>query len=133
MQSFPAFVPLDGRRVVVIGEGPAADAKARLFEGSPAELSRAPDAASADLTGAALVFVALEDADARIAARDAARAAGALVNVVDQPALSDFYTPAIVDRGALVIGVSSSGAAPTLARDIRAKIEGVVPDRKSVV
>jgi uroporphyrin-III C-methyltransferase/precorrin-2 dehydrogenase/sirohydrochlorin ferrochelatase len=47
--------------------------------------------------------------------------------VVDQPRLSDFYTPAIVDRGELVIGVSTSGAAPTLARDLRARIEQVVP------
>ena len=33
MDSFPAFLPLAGRRVVVVGEGEGADAKARLFEG----------------------------------------------------------------------------------------------------
>ncbi len=128
MRSFPAFVPLEGRRVVIVGSGEAAEAKARLFQGSPAELVRAPEPADAGaFVGAALVFIACEGREARLAARQAARAAGALVNVVDHPELSDFYTPAIVDRGALVIGVSTTGASPTLARDLRARIEALVP------
>lgn len=128
MRSFPAFTPLEGRRVAVIGAGPAADAKARLFEDSPAELVRfsAPPSAEA-LAGVALVFIAEDDPERRTEALAAAKQAGAWVNVVDHPALSDFYTPAIVDRGELVIGVSTSGAAPTLARDLRARIEQVVP------
>ena len=36
MDSFPAFFPLAGRRVVIVGAGVFADGKARLFEGSPA-------------------------------------------------------------------------------------------------
>ncbi|MES1199023.1 MAG: siroheme synthase CysG [Pseudomonadota bacterium] len=128
MRSFPAFTPLEGRRVAVIGQGPAADAKARLFDDSPAELLRfaAPPSAE-ELAGVALVFIAEGDPERRTAALAAAKAAGAWVNVVDHPSLSDFYTPAIVDRGELVIGVSTSGAAPTLARDLRQRIEQVVP------
>ncbi len=126
MQSFPAFFPLDGRRVAIIGSGPAADAKARLFEGGPADVVRF-EAPPASLEGFALVFVALEEEEARLRAVEAARRAGVPVNAVDAPALSDFYTPAIVDRGELVIGVSTSGAAPTLARDLRARIEAIVP------
>ena len=121
MQSFPAFFPLEGRRVVVIGQGPAADAKARLFDGSPAALERFDASPGVEtLRGAALVFVAGEDEADRMRAWRAAREAGVPVNVVDHTELCDFYTPAIVDRGALVIGVSTSGAAPTLARDLRA-------------
>jgi uroporphyrin-III C-methyltransferase/precorrin-2 dehydrogenase/sirohydrochlorin ferrochelatase len=126
MRSFPAFFPLEGRRIAVVGEGPMAEAKARLFEGSPAEVVRFSEAPG-DLSGFALVFVALDDPAQRAAAVDAARRAGVPVNVVDGPAHSDFYTPAIVDRGELVIGVSTSGAAPTLARDLRARIEAIVP------
>ncbi|MES1156546.1 MAG: siroheme synthase CysG [Alphaproteobacteria bacterium] len=128
MRSFPAFAPLEGRRVAIVGSGPAADAKARLFDESPAEilrLSAVPNAA--DLAGVSLVFIATDDVALRTEAFAAAKAAGAWVNVVDQPDLSDFYTPAIVDRDELVIGVSTSGAAPTLARDLRARIEQVVP------
>ncbi|MBI1187051.1 MAG: uroporphyrinogen-III C-methyltransferase [Alphaproteobacteria bacterium] len=126
MQSFPAFFPLEGRRVAVIGEGPMADAKARLFEGSPASVVRL-EATPPSLAGFALVFVALPEDAARAEAVAIARRDGVPVNVVDGPALSDFYTPAIVDRGELVIGVSTSGAAPTLARDLRARIEAIVP------
>ena len=43
MDAFPAFVPLRGRRVIIVGEGDMADGKAVLFEGSPAELVRLPD------------------------------------------------------------------------------------------
>jgi uroporphyrin-III C-methyltransferase / precorrin-2 dehydrogenase / sirohydrochlorin ferrochelatase len=128
MRSFPAFVPLEGRRVAVIGSGPAAEAKSRLFEDSPATLLRFADPPSAEsLADVALVFIAEDDPGRRTDALAAAKAAGAWVNVVDHPSLSDFYTPAIVDRGELVIGVSTSGAAPTLARDLRARIEQIVP------
>jgi uroporphyrin-III C-methyltransferase/precorrin-2 dehydrogenase/sirohydrochlorin ferrochelatase len=128
MRSFPAFAPLEGRRVAVIGRGEAAEAKARLFEGSPAEVLRfdVPPSA-AELADVRLVFIAVDDPGERSAALAAARGAGAFVNVVDHPSLSDFYTPAIVDRGELVIGISTSGAAPTLARDLRARIEQAVP------
>ncbi|MBL8552516.1 MAG: uroporphyrinogen-III C-methyltransferase [Hyphomonadaceae bacterium] len=128
MQSFPAFFPLDGRRVAIIGEGWQADAKARLFDPAPAMVTRfsAPPKAE-ELKGFALAFVATEDAGERLAAVEAARVAGVPVNVVDQPALSDFYTPAIIDRGELVVGVSTSGAAPTLARDLRTRIEAIIP------
>jgi len=103
-----------------------ADAKARLFDGSPAVVTRF-DETPASLAGFALVFVALNGEDARAAAVAVAKREGVPVNVVDGPAHSDFYTPAIVDRGELVIGVSTSGAAPTLARDLRARIEAIVP------
>ncbi|NWG54382.1 MAG: uroporphyrinogen-III C-methyltransferase [Hydrogenophilaceae bacterium] len=126
MQSFPAFFPLEGRRIAVIGEGPMADAKARLFAGSPAAVERFAQTPES-LAGFSLVFVALADEAGRAGAVAVSKRDGVPVNVVDGPALSDFYTPAIVDRGELVIGVSTSGAAPTLARDLRARIEAIVP------
>ncbi|HYG12515.1 MAG TPA: siroheme synthase CysG, partial [Methylophilaceae bacterium] len=49
------------------------------------------------------------------------------VNVVDAPALCTFTMPAIVDRSLVVIAISSGGAAPVLARLIRAKIETMIP------
>lgn len=56
-----------------------------------------------------------------------AQAAGIAINVVDTPHLCDFIFPAIVDRNPIVIGVSSNGQAPVLARLIRAKIESWLP------
>ena len=40
MDVFPAFFPLKGAVVVIVGDGEGAEAKARLFEGSPAEVRR---------------------------------------------------------------------------------------------
>jgi uroporphyrin-III C-methyltransferase/precorrin-2 dehydrogenase/sirohydrochlorin ferrochelatase len=147
MRVFLASIPMDGARVIIVGNGEAALAKLRLFQKTPAELIWfAPDGAptgpsalqggpapverlptAADLTGVRLVFIAVED---EAVARDLAalsRAAGAQVNVVDRPALSDFHTPALIDRDEVVIGVATGGSAPILARDIRSRIEAVLP------
>ena len=51
MDAFPAFFPLTGRKVVIAGVGEAADAKARLFDGSPAHIMRL-EGPSAFLAGA---------------------------------------------------------------------------------
>ena len=50
------------------------------------------------------------------------------VNVVDQPALCTFTMGSIVERGSLVISISSSGKAPVLVRQLREKIEKLIPD-----
>ena len=149
MKSFPVFINLSDRRVLVIGGGAAALAKARLLikagarpivlwraiepdvraalEGAAALIEAEP--VRADLDGAALVFVAVDDADeAARWARDA-KATGALVNAVDRPDLCDFITPSIVDRGRLSIAISTGGAGPVFARAIREKIEALIPAR----
>ncbi len=106
MDAFPAFFPLAGRKVVVAGSGEAADNKARLFDGSPATLVRLTEdearSASA-FKGAALVFLASPDEAFLQASAALARSVGAVVNVVDHPVLCDFYTPALIDRGAVVV------------------------------
>ena len=131
MEVFLAAFPLEGVRVAVAGEGEAADAKARLFDGSPARLIRIPaDRAEekASYAGARLAFVALEG-EAAARAAGAARATGALVNVVDRPELCDFHTPALIDRGAVVGAIATGGAAPVLAAELRSEIEARWPER----
>ena len=44
------------------------------------------------------------------------------VNVVDQPSLCTFTMGSIVERGSLVVSISSSGKAPVLVRQLREKI-----------
>ena len=147
MRVFLASIPMDGARVIIVGNGEAALAKLRLFvktpaeliwfapngapvgpgalQGGPAAIERLPTAA--DLTGARLVFIAMDDDAVVHDLAASARAAGAQVNVVDRPALSDFHTPALIDRDEVVIGVATGGSAPILARDIRSRIEAVLP------
>jgi len=131
MNAFPAFFPLAGRRVAIVGEGEAAEAKARLFAGSPAEVVRLSAAQGADpaaYAGAVLAFVALTDEAQALAAAAAARAAHVPVNVVDRPTLCDFTTPALIDRGEVVAAVGTGGSAPILASLLRGDIEARVPE-----
>ena len=129
MDVFPAFVPLAGRTVVVVGDGEAAEAKARLFDGSPARLVCIKGEAAFDrdaYAGAALAFIAGPEPFA-MAAASAARSAGVPVNVVDRPVLSDFQTPSIVDRGAVVGALGTGGAAPGVAAELRGAVEASWP------
>jgi uroporphyrin-III C-methyltransferase/precorrin-2 dehydrogenase/sirohydrochlorin ferrochelatase len=125
MQSFPIFMRLSGRPVLVVGSGHAAEAKLRLLAAAGARVERVD--AIRSLQGYALVFGATGDDARDRAVSDAARAAGIPVNVVDRPELSDFIMPAVVDRGEIVIGISTGGSAPILAQRIRATIEDVLP------
>jgi precorrin-2 dehydrogenase/sirohydrochlorin ferrochelatase len=130
MDAFPAFFSLRGRRIAVAGEGEGAKAKVRLFANSPAELlalNQAEALAPGAFAGVLLAFIAGDEAFCRRAA-EAARAAGALVNVVDRPGLSDFNTPAVIDRGEVVVGIGTAGAAPMMAALLRSEIEARIPE-----
>ncbi|MBO9557269.1 MAG: siroheme synthase [Caulobacter sp.] len=131
MDSFPAYFPLAGRKVVIAGSGEAADNKARLFDGSPATVVRidGPEAfLPGTYAGAVLAFVAGDDEIFLQAAAGAARAARVLVNVVDKPTMSDFNTPAVIDRGEVVAAIGTGGASPTLATKLRNDIEAQMPE-----
>ncbi len=51
-----------------------------------------------------------------------------LVNVADDPPKCDYIFPSVVQRGKLVVGVSSSGAGPQVAIRLRKEIEKIIPD-----
>lgn len=130
MDAFPAFFPLAGRTIVIAGSGEAAEAKARLFDGSPARVVRVEGShafAPGAYKGATLVFVAGDDEFAR-AAVAAARLARAPVNAVDRPDLCDFTTPAVIDRGEVVAAVGTGGASPMLAGLLRGAVEARIPE-----
>lgn len=46
-----------------------------------------------------------------------------LCNIADAPEFCDFITPSIVDRSPVVVAISTGGAAPIIARTLRARIE----------
>ena len=135
MKHLPLFFDLVGRRVVVVGEGAAADRRADLARSAGAEVQRivSPTVQAADFRGAAAAFIATGDADRDAAAQRAARSAGVPVNVADRPALCDFILPAIVDRDEIVVAVSTGGASPTLATVLRGRIEAALPERLGAV
>ena len=149
MDALPIWLTVEDRDVLIVGGGAAAAAKIRLAVKAGAGVtvvaptlgSEARDASASgairhsarefsadDVQSKVLVFAAtgIDSVDAQVAA--AAKGAGIPVNVPDSPGMSNFIMPAIVDRGPLVIGISSGGASPLLARRVRAEIEMLLPD-----
>ena len=148
MNHFPIFVALEGRRVLVAGGGEAAVAKLRLLlkttaritvvaEAPAPEIRRWAEAGRLTLIARAqepgdalccvLAYAAHEDAEADARTLRLATADGALVNVVDDLARSQFITPAIVDRDPVTVAIGTEGAAPVLARRIKADLEARLP------
>ena len=150
MRYYPIFLDLVGKPTLLVGGGETAARKLRLLRKAGARVTllaaeAVPEIAAlaeageidwqarpfrpADLEGVVAVHAASGEAalDRRVA--EAAQAAGVPVNVVDDPAASSFVMPAIVDRDPIVIGISSGGAAPVLARRLRERIEALLPSR----
>lgn len=148
MRYFPAFHDLSTRPSLVVGGGEAAARKLRLLLKAgarprvvaPAAIEeiaalardgridwQAKAFAPGDIAGCGLVIAASGHDAVDSAVSAAAQATGVPVNVVDRPELSTFITPAIIDRDPLVIGISSGADAPILARQIRARLESLLP------
>ncbi len=141
---YPMFLNISGKRCVVVGGGQVALRRVRMlveFGGSVDVVS--PEVCSeleqlvgsgqvrvfrrayqpSDVTRAAVVVAATDDAAInRAVARDA-RGNGTLVNVVDDAALSNFIVPSYVRRGDITLAISTSGRSPALARKLRVKLE----------
>lgn len=145
---FPAFVKVEGKRVLVYGNGEEAFAKTRLLRNTNADIEayapapiesfdrylrqegivRLGDAFDpAQIAGATLVFAATGDAAADREIAAAARSASIPANAVDQPDHCDFYTPALVNRAPVVVAIGTEGAGPVLAQMIRARIDQMLP------
>lgn len=129
MRHLPLFFAMTGRKVVVVGQGPAADRRAELAGSAGADVRRVETANLADFRGAAAVLVATRDLARDTEAQRVAKTAGVPVNVADRPELSDFIVPAIVDRDDVVVAISTGGASPTLATMLRGRIEVALPER----
>lgn len=123
MQQLPIFLNLTDRLVLVLGDGDAATAKARLVERAGGQVVRTWQ------SGVTIAFVALDDAVSAQVAAEELRAKGLLVNVVDRPHLCDFTTPAIIDRAPVTIAVGTAGASAGLAKAVRQRIEALLPPR----
>jgi len=79
-----------------------------------------------DLRGAWLVYAATDDERINELVSRYAIRARIFTNVVDQPRLCSFIAPAIVKRNDLVIAISTGGASPTLAKQLRRDIQRTV-------
>ncbi|MBO1531746.1 uroporphyrinogen-III C-methyltransferase [Psychrobacter sp. F1192] len=148
MNTFPLFFKLEDRKVLIVGGGDVALRKADLLSRAGAAITiLAPDISTeiqallsddkheliyknydkSYMTGARVIIAATDDETLNHQIHADATAINIPVNVVDTPHLCDFIFPAIVDRNPIVIGISSNGKAPVLARLLRARLETLIP------
>lgn len=147
----PVFFDLRGRRAVVAGGTDGAAWKAELLAAAGARVEVFAPAGSLSqdmrhvivcepavvhhdaawqpsfLKGAAIALADAENEEEAAAFEAAARAAGAACNVIDKPAFCHFQFGSIVNRSPVVVGISTSGAAPILGQAIRRRIETLLP------
>lgn len=149
MDYFPIFVDIKGQSCLVVGGGETAARKIALMAKAGAKITVVAENFGKPVLDLAehyplmltaksfdendlnkslrLVVSATDDHQTNLLVASTAKQLGILVNVVDNPALCSFIFPAIIDRSPIVAAVSSGGAAPVLARLLRAKIETVIP------
>ena len=140
---YPIFADLAGRRCVVVGGGLIALRKvatllrhgARVTVVSPTATRRLARYARqctigyvprrfrpADLRGAWLACAATDEQPINELVFRSAQRRRIFTNVVDQQPLCSFITPAIFQRGALTVAVSTGGASPSLAKRLRTEL-----------
>ena len=78
---------------------------------------------ASDLDGVFLVIGATDSKVLNCAIHDDARRLGKLCNIADQPDLCNFTLPSVIERGDLIIAISTSGKSPALAGRLRKQIE----------
>ena len=128
LPNLPLFHKLEGRKAVVVGSSDGATWKAELLEAAGANVIRLDSWTAHDLVGAALAIADLSDREEALRFVEAAHAAGAVVNIIDQTDLCDVTFGTIVNRAPVVVAISTDGAAPVLGQSIRSRIE---PNRSS--
>lgn len=148
MDYLPLFHRLTEKKCLIIGGGSVATRKARLLMDANARVTViAPELAEelsqlaaenkiehigrsfkpGDSRSYTLVICATNDPNINAQVSKDAQQNNIPVNVVDQPELSSFIFPAIIDRSPITIAVSSAGVAPVLSRMLRAKLETLLP------
>ena len=148
MDYFPVFLDIRNRPCLVVGGGEVATRKAGLLLKSGARVTLVAPAlcdsagqlvergevlhvparfSPGHLRGMVLVIAATDDAAVNEEVSVAANALHLPVNVVDSPQLCSFIVPSIVDRSPVVVAIGSSGKAPVLARMLRTRLEGLIP------
>jgi uroporphyrin-III C-methyltransferase/precorrin-2 dehydrogenase/sirohydrochlorin ferrochelatase len=150
MDYLPIFIQLRGAPAVVVGGGNVALRKVDLLLKAGARVTVIAPKLHEDLRalaergqldyialefqphhldGTSLVVAATDSREVNAAVSAAAQARRVPINVVDDPELSTFIFPAIIDRSPVVVAVGSSGNSPVLSRRVRQQIEALLPAR----
>ena len=148
MDHLPIYLDVRAKKILVVGGGTVAARKAEMALRAGAHVTviaedlgedfrdiaghehlthRTGAVSKADFKDCLLCYGAADDPELDQRLHAFAKESGTLVNVADSPKLCDYIMPAVVDRSPLVIGISSSGASPAIARMIKARLESMIP------
>lgn len=144
MQYYPIFLDIKNRSCLVVGGGVVGRRKVITLVACGARVTVvAPDAdgklldlaaegtielrkkiyQSEDLNNMFLVIGATSDAQLNLQIKADADRQGKLCNIADRPEACHFILPSVVERGDLVIAISTSGKSPAVAKRIRESLE----------
>ncbi|WP_028767215.1 precorrin-2 dehydrogenase/sirohydrochlorin ferrochelatase family protein [Shewanella fidelis] len=148
MQYFPLFVDTQSLQVLVIGAGDVASRKLDLLCRTQAQIKvialdvcqdtqayvdagrislEKRSVTQTDIQDCDLLYLCTANTELNEQLAVVAKQQGIWANVVDNPKFCRFITPSIVDRGRLQIAISTAGAAPVYARELRARLESWLP------
>lgn len=148
MEYLPIFIDLKQQDCLVVGGGEVAARKAGLLLKAQAKVTVVAPKLSAttqkmldtgeiswlpaefeqsQIDQQRLVIAATDDETINAAVHQAAQAKNILVNVADSPDKCDFILASILDRSPIIVAVSSGGDSPVLARNLRARLETLIP------
>ena len=148
MKHFPIFLDLKDRPCIVIGGGSVATRKTKnLLTANAKVIVISPEIStdikqladddkitllqrnyeSSDIAVAFLIIAATDNKTINADIASLADSANTPVNVADDPSLCSFIFPSTLDRSPVTIAVSTGGASPVLARQLRMKLETMIP------
>jgi len=149
MKRFPLFVNLDKLPVLVVGGGEIAERKINLIIKANAnvevlarkftpnveqiiskkklkKIKKSLDISTLS-SNYSLIIAATDNKQVNKKLFNFAKKNNILINVVDQPELCTCTFGSIVERGDLVVAISTGGSAPVFARNLREKLETLLP------
>ncbi len=148
MKSFPIFINLIRKPVLVVGGGDVALRKIDMLLRADASITvvaskickelqhyqkskkirvKIKTFDKNDVKQSVLIVAATDNKKVNTLVSMVAQNLNIPVNVVDEPSLCTFTMGSIIDRSPLLIAISSEGNAPVLAKFVREKIEALIP------
>lgn len=126
---FPITLDLTRIRVMLVGEGDAANRRLELLReaGAMHVTHYTPDCLPRDEDFDQVSLVIIVDLEEWQAERlaEIAQEKRILVNVEDNKTWCDFHFPSMVRRGSLLLTISTAGKSPALAKAVRKKLEAL--------
>ena len=148
MSYFPAFIKLENKKILIIGGGKIANEKLEKLLDFSNEITLISKQFNQDILQLIkqnnltyikeeykkgfikdfdIVIVAVDDISLQKEIYEESKNYKLLFNAVDLPKYCDFIFPSYIKQGDLTIAVSTSGASPAFAKQLRIYLQNILP------